>query len=280
MMKPGTLYIVATPIGNLEDISIRAIRVLREVDLIAAEDTRRTKILLKHHSIGTRLTSFHDHNEREKTPLLIAKLFDGSDVACVSDAGTPGVSDPGYLLVKEAAARGIDVVAVPGPSALVSALSVSGLPMDSFVFHGFPPSRSARRRRFFESLAGETKTMVFFESPMRIQASLRDMLEIFGDRDISLSRELTKLHEETRRGHIGELVETLEHEPPKGEITLVVAGRETATPRLSPDEIWSRYTTAIAGDAVSTRDAVAAVARETGMPKREIYEIVLIRSRK
>jgi len=202
----GTLYIVATPIGNLEDITIRAIRILKEVCLIAAEDTRRTRILLDKYQIPTPLTSLYDQNEMKKSGLILAKLQKGEDVAYVSDAGTPGISDPGYILVKEAIARGIRVAPVPGSSALVAALSVSGLPMDSFVFLGFLPAKSVRRRRLLASLKQEERTLVFYESPRRLLSCLYDIEELLGEREVVVSREMTKFYEEFLRGPAGRLV--------------------------------------------------------------------------
>ncbi|MCK9231044.1 MAG: 16S rRNA (cytidine(1402)-2'-O)-methyltransferase [Syntrophales bacterium] len=274
-MKQGTLFIVATPIGNLEDITLRAIRVLREVDLIAAEDTRRTAILLRHYGIETPVTSLHDHNEREKSGTLVSRLIQGSSIAYVSDAGTPGISDPGFVFLREALAGSIEVVAIPGPSSVIAALSVSGLPMDSFSFFGFPPSRSAKRRQFLESLEERTETLVFFESPRRLQSSLRDMLEILGNREITISRELTKLHEETMRGTLSAVMERIGDAPVRGEVTMVLEGNRTGPRRPSPEALWGLYLDAAKDGALSTRDGVARVARETGIPKKDVYRIVL-----
>ena len=199
----GTLYVVATPIGNLEDITLRAIRILKEVRLIAAEDTRRTRILLDKYGISTPLTSLYDQNEAKKSGLLIARLLEGEDVAYVSDAGTPGISDPGYILVREAVSLGIRVAPVPGASALIAALSVSGLPMDSFIFLGFLPSKSMRRRQLLTSLREEERTLIFYESPHRLLASLNDIAALLGDREVVVSREMTKIYEEFLRGPAG-----------------------------------------------------------------------------
>jgi 16S rRNA (cytidine1402-2'-O)-methyltransferase len=199
----GTLYVVATPIGNLEDITLRAIRILKEVRLIAAEDTRRTRILLDKYEISTPLTSLYDQNEAKKSGLLIARLLKGEDVAYVSDAGTPGISDPGYILVREAVSRGIRVAPIPGASALIAALSVSGLPMDSFVFLGFLPSKSMRRRKLLTSLREDERTLIFYESPHRLLASLKDIAAVLGDREMVVSREMTKIHEKFLRGPAG-----------------------------------------------------------------------------
>jgi len=215
-MQKGTLYIVSTPIGNLEDITLRAIRILREVRLIAAEDTRRTKILLDTYGIDTPLTSLHDRNELKKSVHLIARLNEGIDIAYVSNAGTPGISDPGYIFVKHAIAESIKVVPVPGPVAAVAALNVSGLPMDSFVFFAFLPSRHGKRRQLLESIKEESKTMVFYESPNRLVAALQDINEILGNRQIAVSRELTKIYEETLRGTVNEVSKSLRGEKDKG----------------------------------------------------------------
>jgi len=230
----GRLYLVSTPIGNLEDITSRAAKVLGEVYLIAAEDTRRTGNLLVHLGIRNRITSFNDHNKERKWPELIAVLEGGRDVALVSDAGTPGISDPGYFLVNRAIERGIEVVPVPGAAAFLAALVVSGLPTDRFVFEGFLPPRGSRRRARLESLRDEERTMVFYESPHRLLRTLRDMLEIFGERPVSLSREITKKFEQTLRGHLSDMIGVFEASKPRGEFVIVVGG---AGRKLSG--IWS-----------------------------------------
>jgi len=274
-MQKGTLYIVATPIGNLEDITLRAIRILREVGLIAAEDTRRTRILLGAHGIDTPLTSLHDRNELKKSAHLIARLHEGMDIAYVSDAGTPGISDPGYLFIKQAIAQSIRVVPVPGPVAAVAALYVSGLPMDSFAFFAFLPSRSGKRRHLLESVREETKTMVFYESPNRLVSALEDIGEILGDRQIAVSRELTKIYEETLRGTVGEVIESLRGKKVKGEITLVVSGAEADRSGRSLEEIRARFQEARKDLASSTRDIIDALSEEMDMPRKEIYRHVL-----
>lgn len=274
-MKQGTLYIVATPIGNLEDITLRAIRVLGEVGLIAAEDTRRTRILLDAHGIGTSLTSLHDRNELKKSAHLIVRLQQGIDIAYVSDAGTPGISDPGYIFVKQAIEQSIRVVPVPGPVAAVAALNVSGLPMDSFAFFAFLPSRSGKRRHLLESVKKETKTMVFYESPNRIVSTLKDIGDILGDRQIAVSRELTKIYEETLRGTVSEVIKSLEEKRVKGEITLVVSGAATARADVSPEEIRAHFQEARTDPATSTRDIIDALSKEMGMSRKEIYRHVL-----
>ena len=223
-MTPGTLYIVATPIGNLEDTTLRALRILKEVSLVAAEDTRRTKILLNHYGISTPLISYHEHNRVTREKHLIQELSMGRSIALVSDAGTPAISDPGVHLVKAALDASIPVVTVPGPTALISALSISGLPTGSFLFEGFLPSRRGERRRFLQGLTRETRTMVFYESPRRVADTLQDILSILGDRRIALCREITKFHEETLRGQVSEVLEKIAGKTMKGEVTLVIQG--------------------------------------------------------
>ncbi|MBW2545293.1 MAG: 16S rRNA (cytidine(1402)-2'-O)-methyltransferase [Deltaproteobacteria bacterium] len=274
-MQKGTLYIVSTPIGNLEDITLRAIRILREVGLIAAEDTRRTRILLNAYQIDTPLTSLHDRNELKKGVHLIARLNEGIDMAYVSDAGTPGISDPGYIFVKQAIAQSIKVVPVPGPVAAVAALNVSGIPMDSFVFFAFLPSRRGKRRQLLESIKEETKTMVFYESPNRLVAALKDIGEILGDRQIAVSRELTKIYEETLRGTVSEVSESLRRRKIKGEITLVISGAAMDRTGLSAEEIRAKFQEARKDPESSTRDIVDALSEKMDMPKKEIYRQVL-----
>jgi 16S rRNA (cytidine1402-2'-O)-methyltransferase len=220
----GTLYVVGTPIGNLEDLTLRAARLLREVDLIAAEDTRTTRTLLRAHEISTPLTSFHEFSGPEKVRRLVERLAD-QDVALVSDAGTPGISDPGYPLIRAAIEAGCPVVPIPGPSAILAALIASGLPMHAFHFVGFLPRKSGERRRAFEALAEEDATLVAFESPHRLIASLRDALAVLGDRPMAAARELTKKFEEIVRGTVSEVLARFIQEPPRGELTLVFAGR-------------------------------------------------------
>jgi len=225
-MSSGTLYLVSTPIGNLEDITHRAVRILGEVDLIAAEDTRKTRILLNHYNIKKPLTSYFEHNERFKTETLIRALQEGKNVALVSEAGTPTVSDPGYRIVHEALRQAVGVVAVPGVCAAVAALSVSGLPVHRFAFEGFLPPKSGKRRNVLQNLAAEERTLIFYESPYRIMAVLHDMIDILGDRNAFLAREMTKLHEQTIHGPLSVITDHLDTKKVKGEITLVVEGKK------------------------------------------------------
>jgi len=226
--RSGALYLVATPIGNLEDLSPRAQRILGAVDLIAAEDTRHTQGLLTRFAIRRPLVSYHDHNKDGRTPELIGKLLDGASVAIVSDAGSPGISDPAFTLVRAAVEAGVPVVPIPGPSSALCALEISGLPTDRFAFEGFLPRRASRRRRRIEELREDPRTLIFFESPHRLHKMLRDLSETLGERPASLSRELTKKFEETRRGTLRALLEWVEAETPRGEFVLVVGGAAVA----------------------------------------------------
>ena len=221
---PGTLYVVATPIGNLGDITQRALRVLQEVDLIAAEDTRRARVLLEYYQINKPLTSLYDHNEAQKAPALLRRLEAGGSLALVSEAGTPLISDPGYRLVQLAIARGITVVPIPGASAAIAALTASGLPTDRFVFEGFLPKKPGKRRRRLEELQDEPRTLIFYESPRRAADLLMEMQALWGNRRIAVARELTKKFEQILRGTLTEMQAHLAEHPPLGEVTLVVEG--------------------------------------------------------
>jgi 16S rRNA (cytidine1402-2'-O)-methyltransferase len=268
----GTLYVVATPIGNLEDVTLRALRVLREVALIACEDTRRTARLLQAHQISTPTTSFFEHNERWKGERILAALREGRDVALVSDAGTPGISDPGFRLVREARAQGLPVVPVPGPSAAVAAVSVSGLPTDQFRFVGFLPPRAQARRKALQELASEPATLVLYEAPTRAVAALADMVDLWGEREAFLCREATKVHEEYVRGSLRALHDRLAARPEvKGEIVLVVAG---APPTAAGGDAEAVYAS-LAADGLTRREAVKETARRLGLPAREVYRRVL-----
>jgi 16S rRNA (cytidine1402-2'-O)-methyltransferase len=223
--EKGTLYIVSTPIGNMEDITLRALRILKEVDLIAAEDTRRTGLLLKHFGIQASLTSYFEGNELKKREFILTKLKEGKKVALVSDAGTPGISDPGFRLIQLAIENQLPIVPIPGSSAVITALSVSGLPTDAFLFKGFLPHKSKKRRDLLKELENVRETLIFYESPHRITETLQDILEILGDREIVLSRELTKVYEEIIRGKASEILNQVGDRALKGEITLVISGR-------------------------------------------------------
>ncbi|HID93120.1 MAG TPA: 16S rRNA (cytidine(1402)-2'-O)-methyltransferase [bacterium (Candidatus Stahlbacteria)] len=226
MLESG-LYLVSTPIGNMEDITLRAIRVLKEVDVIASEDTRRSGLLLKKYNIEKPLLSYHDHNKMERTPQIIKRIKGGESFALISDSGTPGISDPGFYLVKEAIKEGIPVVPIPGPTALISGLIVSGLPTDRFAFEGFLPRRKGRRRKRLQQLVNEERTMIFFEAPHRLLYFLQDLQEILGNRRIAVLRELTKKFEDTERGLVSEFINTYKQKKPKGEFVIVVEGKKS-----------------------------------------------------
>ncbi|MFO7944467.1 MAG: 16S rRNA (cytidine(1402)-2'-O)-methyltransferase [Anaerolineales bacterium] len=259
----GTLFVVATPIGNLEDITYRAVRILDEVSLIAAEDTRTTGKLLDHYQISTHLTSYHEHNKEKKIATLIDHLREGN-LALVSDAGTPGISDPGFNLIRAVLKAGHAVVPIPGPSSLIAALSASGLPTDSFHFLGYIPRKSSHRKKVFQAIKDEPYTLIFLESPHRILDSLPEMDEVFGDRDITVARELTKLHEEIFRGSLTEAVEHFRSQEPRGEFTLVVKG---ASPL---DQKWSRE---------KLLDELQKLQREDKLPPSKIAKDIAERSK-
>jgi len=266
----GTLYIVATPIGNLEDMTLRAIRLLKEADLIAAEDTRHTKHLLDRYRIETQLTSYHDHNKEEKAPVLVARLLEGKNIALVSDAGTPGISDPGYFLINLAIDQRIPVVPVPGATAAIAALSVSGMPTDRFVFEGFLPARHMARIKRLQDLATEDRTLIFYEAPHKVLAATQDMLEVLGDRRAVFTRELTKIHEETIRGTLSEILKHLQTGSLKGEFTIIVHGASSEPPMQDIDAA-EYLKNLIIHRGLSRKDAVAAAAKELGLPKKELY---------
>jgi 16S rRNA (cytidine1402-2'-O)-methyltransferase len=263
-----TLYVVATPIGNLEDISLRALRILGEVKLIAAEDTRKTKRLLSRYDIKTPMTSYFEHNKIVKLDYLLDYLQKG-DIALVSEAGMPGISDPGYELIVAAGQRGIDIVPVPGPSAVTTALAVSGLPTDRFVYLGFLPHKASERKRMIKSVADETGTVIMLETPHRLAAALDDILAILGDRRIAVGRELTKLHEEVFWGTVSEA--RRHFSKPKGEFTLVMAGRGKGNKPALTKEVEKQLHELYLGG-VKAKEAIAAVAGETGLSKKELYQ--------
>lgn len=273
----GTLFIVATPIGNLEDITLRALKVLRDVDLIAAEDTRKTRKLLSAYDIHKPLISLYDQVEKQKSPVIISRLLEGRSVAYVSEAGTPGISDPGYLLINAAINESIKVVPVPGPSAAIAALSASGLPMSSFVFFGFPSSQASKRKKQLKKLRTEYRTLIFYESPQRTIESLCDMLEILGNRRIVFARELTKMHEEIIRGNLGEVLDQLRtgRERLKGEITILLEGAEDIPDEITDDDIVRRYSRIRGEDKnLSTKDIISRISRETGLPRSRVYNLI------
>ena len=272
---PGTLYVVATPIGNLEDVTLRALRILREVSVIAAEDTRRTARLLQHYSISTPTTSLHQHNEGLRGPVLLSRLQAGESIALVSDAGTPVVSDPGSSLVASAHAAGIRVEPIPGASAAVAALSASGLPAEEFTFLGFPPARGKARKTWFESLAGENRTTIVYEAPHRVRQTLTDLLNALGDRRVAIGRELTKAHEELVVRPISEHIEALGE--PRGEFTLVVSAREEdaviGQETYSDASLRAEFDELLTGGS-SPRAAVRALAQKYSLSSRSVYSVV------
>ncbi len=270
----GTLFVVATPIGNLEDLSPRAVRVLQEVDLIACEDTRLTRKLLNRFSIATPVVSYHEHNEEKMVPRLIQRLQAGQDVALVSDAGTPLISDPGFPLVQRCREFEITVAAVPGPSAAVSALSIAGLPCHRFLFVGFPAAKRAARKKQFQELSHSAATLIFYLSPHRLGGTLRDLLEVLGNRRGFLVREMTKLHETSNAGKLADLLAKTESEKPRGEYTLIVEGNRADTQKPLPIDIEA-YVTGLQGfRSLSRKEAILRAARDLGLPRRDVYRLV------
>ncbi|MEA5539408.1 MAG: 16S rRNA (cytidine(1402)-2'-O)-methyltransferase [Limnoraphis robusta] len=274
-VKPGTLYVVGTPIGNLGDLTFRAVQILQTVDLIAAEDTRHTGKLLQHFQIQTPQISYYEHNQHRRIPEVLEKLRQGKAIAIVTDAGIPGISDPGYELVKACIEAGIAVIPIPGVSACLTALSVSGLATDRFVFEGFLPTKTKLRQQRLEELRSQSHTMILYESPHRLRQTLQDLAETLGcDREIVLGRELTKLHEEFWRGTVGEAVEYYENIQPKGEFTLVVAGKIEKTPDLSETAIKAELE-ALLRQGLTRSQASRQLAENTSLPRRQIYQLAL-----
>ena len=270
---PGILYIVPTPIGNLDDITLRALRVLKEVELIAAEDTRHTQHLLAHFGIKTALTSYHEHNERDKARTLVERLKSGASIALVSDAGTPAISDPGYRIVVEAIGADIRVIALPGASALTTALSASGLPTDRFLFEGFLPAKTQERKAKLQRLRAETATLLFYEGPHRLLDALNDMLKIFGDRKVAVARELTKLHEEFMRGRLSDVIAALGDREIKGEIVVMVQGSSGDAP-VSKEELHATIRQ-LAGDGMGVKEIAELLGERYGLAKKDVYKLAL-----
>jgi 16S rRNA (cytidine1402-2'-O)-methyltransferase len=275
---PGVLYIVATPIGNLEDITLRGLRVLKEVEVIAAEDTRRTQVLLNHHGICARLTSYHEHNEKAKARELIGRLQAGERVALVSDAGTPLVSDPGYRLVVEAIRGGIQVIPIPGACALTAVLSAGGLPTDRFVFEGFLPAKKPERRERLRALSAERRTLAFYEAPHRLAETLKDLVEILGDREVVLAREVTKIHEEFLRARLTELAKQIGDRRIKGELTLLVGGSQEQENAISQEQIKAEIS-ALKNSGLRVKEIAEVLGEKYGYSKKEIYRLALAQSR-
>jgi 16S rRNA (cytidine1402-2'-O)-methyltransferase len=265
----GTLYVVGTPIGNLEDMTLRALRVLGEVALVAAEDTRKTRKLLAHYEIKTPLTSYWEHNKLSKLDYIL-DVLQTQDVALVSNAGMPGISDPGYELIRAAIEDGISVVPVPGPSAIVAALVVSGLPTDGFLYLGFLPRKRGKRLSLLASVAGERRTLVAFEAPHRLLSALEDVHESLGERQLAVTRELTKLHEEVVRGTVGEVIDHFGSNPPRGEVTLVIEGAEETAWDAGEVEKALRK---LKREGLPPTEAVREVAKVSQLPRAEVYRI-------
>lgn len=278
----ATLYLVSTPIGNLEDITLRALRILREVRWVACEDTRHTAVLLHHHGIQARLTSYHEHNERVRAPELVAALERGESGALITDAGTPLVSDPGFRLVADCIARGIRIVPLPGASAVLAALAASGLPCEEFLFAGFLPARRAERRRALERLRAEPRTIVLFEAPHRLAASLADAAKILGPRQASVARELTKIYEEFRRGTLADLAAHFSATAVRGEITLVIGPppegavqAPTSSPAGAAVSLSARVAELMRAENLPRNSALKRAARERGLSRRDAYRQLL-----
>nr|NJM04121.1 16S rRNA (cytidine(1402)-2'-O)-methyltransferase [Desulfobacula sp.] len=272
----GTLYVVATPIGNLEDMTFRAVSILKQVDLIAAEDTRHSKRLLDHYGIDTRMISCHEHNEADKIPLFIAHLKNGLSLALISDAGTPTVSDPGYPLVRAAAKESIPVLPIPGCSAVIAGLSVSGLPTDTFYFSGFPPKKTGKLKQALESLKDQKATLIFYESPRRIKILIQTLIQILGDRQACLTREVSKIHEEYLRGNLSEILEILDgKEVIKGECSLFVQGCGPGEVRIDEETLEKIILDRLAATDLATSELSRQIAEKTGLPKKRIYDMIL-----
>ena len=273
---PGTLYIVATPIGNLEDITLRALRVLKEVDRIAAEDTRHTKKLLNHYDIRTPLMSYHEHNERSTAPALVERMLLGESIALVSDAGTPGISDPGYRLVVAAVAAAIQVTPVPGPSALIAALSAAALPTAGFVFEGFLPEKRNQRRERLLALRDEKRTLVCYEAPHRLKDALGDIASILGDRTVAIAREMTKVHEEFMRGPIHEIMTRIADCEIRGEAVIVVHGAAAGDLDLGGSEQSLRKDVLqLQASGMRVKEIADLLGEKYALPKKHIYRIAL-----
>ncbi|HZP01334.1 MAG TPA: 16S rRNA (cytidine(1402)-2'-O)-methyltransferase [Terriglobia bacterium] len=276
----GRLFIVGTPIGNLEDITLRAIRTLKEVDVIACEDTRRTQQLLKHYDIRTRTISYHEHNEMTRAPELVIDMERGTSIALVTDAGMPVISDPGFRLVHLAIRHNIPVVPVPGASAFVAALAASGMPVESFRFLGFLPAKKGARRKTLEDLKSSTKTLVFYEAPHRVVETLKDVREILGDVDIVVAREVTKVHEEFLRGTVSEVLERLKKAPVKGELTLLVSPPlPTKSPPATGGSIQKELAQVMSERSLDERAALKLVARARGISRSEAYRQLQLEKR-
>jgi 16S rRNA (cytidine1402-2'-O)-methyltransferase len=272
--KTGTLYVVATPIGNLEDITLRAIRILREVDAIAAEDTRHTRKLLSHLAISKPMISYYKEKEVSRTEQIISRLRNGENIALVSDAGTPGISDPGHIITSRALAAGIRIVPIPGPSAIAAALSIAGRENDGLLFLGFLPARVAARRKLLKSLSHQPYALAFYESPHRLAASLQDCLQVLGDRQVFWARELTKVHEEIRSSTLSQVNASLADRKLKGESVIIIEGAP-ARDEIAADDLDSLLAWYREESDISLKDAVRRVAEDLGLPRSEVYKKAL-----
>lgn len=273
----GKLYLCATPIGNLEDITLRALRILKEVDVIAAEDTRHTRKLMNFYDIHTPITSYHEHNEKGKSQRLILELKDGKNIALVSDAGTPGISDPGFEIVVLAIKEGITVVPVPGASAAITALAASGLPTDRFVFEGFLPRTGKDREKAIKKILSEERTVIFYESPYRVVKTLEELYESGGDRNVAVTRELTKVYEHFLRGTISEVLEYFKEHKPKGEFTVIVEGFKSVHEELpvKSDAEIAEWVNKLVEQGTDKKSAMKSVAQAIGLSKRDVYAVLL-----
>lgn len=275
----GKLYVVSTPIGNLEDITLRALRVLKRVAVIAAENVSHTRGLCEHYGIRTRLTKYHQHNQRSKTPELVRALKSGKDIALVTDAGTPGISDPGVLLIQQAVQERIKLVPIPGACAVTAALSVSGLPAERFVFLGFLPPKPGKRRKALKELSTEPRTMVFFEAPHRIKAMLTDLMEILGDRQMVMVREMTKMFEEVRRGSVKAIFDHLTSDGIRGEFTLVLAGSDKREAQAIDPQVRKQIEEMLVEEKMSVKEIAGLISHESGLTYRRIYKECLAKKR-
>jgi 16S rRNA (cytidine1402-2'-O)-methyltransferase len=281
--QPGTLYLVATPIGNLEDVSRRALQVLAEVNLILAEDTRRTRKLLSRYEIHTKVRAFHEHNEDAQAPDFVAKMATGAQLALVSDAGTPAISDPGYPLIRATIEAGIAVVPIPGPSAVLAALAASGLPTARFLFAGYLPRKRSARQAALRGLQDEPGTLIFLESPRRVAATLADAAEVLGDRPVAVARELTKIHEEFLRGSLSEIADVIAARALRGEVTLCVGGASRSAPKPTGDgeiavdmpQLEERFELLLQ-QGLARNEALKVIVRETGIPRQEAYQALIV----
>lgn len=273
-VQRGTLYICGTPIGNLGDITLRSLEVLKTVDIIAAEDTRHSRKLLEHYGIKTPLTSYHEHNEKGKAPELVKRLEKGEAVALISDAGMPGISDPGREVIQLCMEKGIPIDVLPGANAGLTALLLSGMPNDHFLFHGFLPSQASARKKELKNYTQLPFTQIFYEAPHRLLATLEDMREVFGEREAAVVREITKLHQNVHKGNLSVLIEEFRSTPPRGEICLLTAPYVPSLP-VGGEEEWSEEVQALIEMGMKPNEAMKEVAQKYGVSKREVYQAVV-----